>query len=295
MLRESFIQNLHSLAEVKKERIRTLVESAKSDLSLLSNMDAVKAIQPTQSAIGDMFSEEAIMTTDITEAEVADNSQVESLLSTIKQSTGVVKIIITDKSGEILLSTDPSDATNIKKEIRVTDNALIEAVNQQASFGNVFRNDGRYFIAVGSPIGDSGNGLTLCFIILDINPLFTEIKDDLGFGETVEVVLAQKRMDIALVLNPLKFDSTDVSVTIGETRGQAIQQAVEGNEGTGYSIDYRGKETLSHWTTVPELNWRLEAKVDMSEINAEAFAVLIKFAIWGAIIIVLAAMVSLLF
>ncbi len=295
MLRESFIQNLHSLAEVKKERIHTLVESAKSDLSLLTNMDAVRAIQPTQSAIGDMFSEETIMPAEITETEVADNSQAESLLSTIKQSTGVVKIIVTDKSGEILLSSDPSDATNIKKEIKVTDNTLIEAVNQQVSFGNVFRIDDRYFIAVGSPIGDSGNGLTLCFIILDINPLFTEIKDDLGFGETVEVVLAQKRKDIALVLNPLKFDSTDVSVKIGDAKGQAIQQAVEGNEGTGYSIDYRGKETLSHWTTVPELNWGLEAKVDMSEINAEAFAVLIKFAIWGAIILVLAGMVSLLF
>ena len=47
-----------------------------------------------------------------------------------------------------------------------------------------------------------------------------------------------------------------------------MRQAVQGKEGNGLSIDYRGKEVLAVWRFIPELNLGLVAKIDIEETYA---------------------------
>ena len=120
----------------------------------------------------------------------------------------------------------------------------------------------------------------------------------MGLGETVEIIIAQKHENIALFLNPLKFDEAAAlnrAVAMESKQGIAIQQAVAGNEGMGYSVDYRNIETLSIWDFIPEMKWGIEVKVDQKEINQQAFIVVRKFALWGGLILLFAIMVSFLF
>ena len=71
-----------------------------------------------------------------------------------------------------------------------------------------FQTEKDFMISVGSPIGNLNSSNALCFIIYDINPVFDEMLKDMGMGESIEVILAQKRQDIALYLNPIKSNPT---------------------------------------------------------------------------------------
>lgn len=300
MLKETYLQNLSALSEVKKDKIQSLVNTAKTDIDLISNLEVFQSInQKTEDLVIEETDslEESMDLSMLMQDEAADLIEVENALKAIQNSTGAKKIIITDKNGEILLNTNP-EGLNIKQEIKAVDNGFLNQSLEGTAFSHVFKNDESFMISVGSPIGDLNVSNALCFIIIDITPVFDEMLKDMGLGESIEVILAQKRENIAMYLNPTKYNSNaanDKSVSIGADEGTAIQQAVEGNEGMGFSIDDRGIETLSVWTYIPDLNWGLEVKVDQSEINDKAFIVVQKFAIWGGLILLLAIMVSLLF
>ncbi len=304
MLRETYLQNLSSLSEVKRDKIQSLINSATNDISLIANLEVFQSINKQEDEMEmdmmDMESDSAMEIMDLSmimQDETVDLAEVETALNTIKNSTGAQKIIITDGSGNIILNTNPGK-DNIQKEIGAMDDAFTLQSRDGIAFSQVFNKNEKYFISVGSPIGDLGTSNALCFIIVDITPVFDEMLKDMGYGASVETIIAQKRNDIALFLNPTKFNkgaALDKPVNIGSDIGTAIQQAVQGNEGRGYSVDYRSKETVSIWSYIPELSWGLEVKVDQEEIDDKAFIVVQKFAIWGGLILLLAVLISFLF
>ena len=272
-----------------------------NDIALIANLEVFQSINQRNSQSsnsGSDFSDDAIDLSMLIESETVSLENVEIALQTIKNSIGAEKIIITNGEGDIIVNTEQGEAVNVKKEINAMDDSFILKSREGTSFSQVFKSGKNHFIAVGSPIGNFNVSKTLCFVLININPVFDDMLKDLGMGASVEVILAQKREIIALFLNPTKFDpnaALNTDVRIDSRKGIAIQQAVQGNEGMGYSVDYRGKETLSIWSYIPELNWGLEVKVDQAEINQKAFIVIRKFALWGGVILLLAIMVSLLF
>ncbi len=302
-LRETYLQNLQALSEVKKDKIQALISSAKNDIALIANLEVFQSINE-QHEEADMIESDADSTKEVMDLsmiiqdESVDLAEVETALQTIKNSIKAQKIIITDGDGRIILNTDPGEAANIQQEILAMDNSFILQSKDGISFSEVYSKNDHYYLSVGSAIGDLNASNAMCFIIFDINPIFDDMLKDLDMGESVEVILAQQRDDIALFLNPTKFNpnaALDQPVKIGSEVGIAIQEAVQGNEGMGYSVDYRGKESLSSWSFIPELNWGLEVKVDQEEINEKAFVVVRSFAIWGGLILLLAILTSLLF
>ena len=307
MLQEKYLQNLSALADVKKGKIQSFINSAKSEIDLISNLDVFQSINLKEEEVEIVASdstEDGLMVEDVmglnslVEEETVDLAEVENTLKTIKNSINAEKIIITDKNGEIIINTNPGEGSNIKQEIKATENSFILAAQNGNAFSPVFKSEDKFLITIGSPVGNIQESNALCFIILDTKPIYEDLAEDMGLGETVEIIIAKKRENIALFLNPLKFNPTaalDQTITIGSNKGIAIQQAVEGNEGIGYSIDYREKETLSIWGFIPEMNWGIEVKVDQAEINQLAFVVVSKFALWGGLILVFAIMISFLF
>jgi PAS domain S-box-containing protein len=305
MLRETYLQNLNALSDVKKDKIKSLVNGATNDITLIAKLEVFQSInqQEEESDLAaideaDTLSEESMDLSMIMRNETIDLAEVETALQTIKNSTGSKKIIITDVNGDIILSTDPGESTNIRTEVGATDDQFTIESKAGLAFSKVFESEGNFFISVGAPIGDFSTTNALCFIIIDINPVFDEMLKDMGMGETVETIIAQQRDNIALFLNPTKFNKNaalDKPVNIGAEIGIAIQEAVQGNEGMGFSVDYRGKETVSVWSYIPELKWGIEVKVDQQEINEKSFIVIQKFAIWGTVILLLAILASLLF
>jgi len=297
MLKEKYLQNLSALSDVKKGKIQSFINGAQADIDLISSLEVFQSINE-DSGDDSMVEEDSLVEEGGLTIELVDMLGVENTLKTIKRSIGAEKIIITNKQGNIIINTDPGDGTTIKQEIRATDDIFISGAQDGVVFSNVFKSGENYLIAVGASIGDVNTSNALCFIILNINSIYEDLAEDMGLGETVEIIIAQERENIALFLNPVKFDSTaglNRAITMGSKEAIAIQEAVAGNEGIGYSVDYRNIETLSVWSYIPALKWGLEVKVDQKEINDQAFIVVKKFALWGGLILVFSIMISLLF
>ena len=73
-------------------------------------------------------------------------------------------------------------------------------------------------------------------------------------------------------LNPLRHDPTAAlkkSISIGGKLGGPIQEAVQGRNGAGRLIDYRGKKVIAAWRYIPSLDWGMVAKIDTEEAFAD--------------------------
>ena len=48
-----------------------------------------------------------------------------------------------------------------------------------------------------------------------------------------------------------------------------MQEAVQGREGAGQLVDYRGKKVIAAWRYIPSLDWGIVAKIDTQEAFAD--------------------------
>ena len=80
--------------------------------------------------------------------------------------------------------------------------------------------------------------------------------------------MLRKEEDAALFLNPLRHDPDAAlkrKVVFGQNQAIPIQEALKGNIGHGFSVDYRGKKVIAVWRYIPLLDWGMVAKIDVSE------------------------------
>ena len=116
-------------------------------------------------------------------------------------------------------------------------------------------------------------------LVFQLDPSFiNELASNyIGLGESGETVLATLEDDYAVVTVPLRHDSLAAftrKMKIGSEDGLPIQAAVNRNNDSGKSIDYRGNEILSVWRYIPQINWGLVVKIDTEEAYAPAVSFL---------------------
>jgi PAS domain S-box-containing protein len=87
-------------------------------------------------------------------------------------------------------------------------------------------------------------------------------------GQSGETIIARKKKDAILFLNPLRHDAQAAllrEAMIGQSQARPFQEAIEGRSGRGFSIDYRGQKVIAAWCRIPVVNWAMVAKIDVSE------------------------------
>ena len=89
-----------------------------------------------------------------------------------------------------------------------------------------------------------------------------------GLGETGEVAVGRREGKGALFLMPLKYDSDAAlkrQVTFQEGLALPMINAVQGNHGSGISIDYRNKEVVAAWRYIPLAKMGMVVKIDLNQ------------------------------
>ena len=115
---------------------------------------------------------------------------------------------------------------------------------------------------------DGGQLLGLAAFESDMAPIYDLIQDATGLGKSGETLIARKDGDQALFLNPLRHDpgaALNRKVVFGEKKAIPIQEALNGKNGSGLSVDYRGEKVIAAWRYIPELDWGMVAKIDIAE------------------------------
>ncbi|MCK4920840.1 MAG: GAF domain-containing protein, partial [Bacteroidales bacterium] len=139
---------------------------------------------------------------------------------------------------------------------------------------------------VAAPVIINGHVLGILVFQLDHTLINTLATNYIGLGESGEIVIASLEGEYAVVSAPLRHDTLaafKMKIKIGSFEALPIQNAVNGNKGSGISIDYRGKEVLSAWTYIPKINWGLVVKIDTEEAFAPAVRFLTRTLLIGVI------------
>ena len=137
---------------------------------------------------------------------------------------------------------------------------------------DVFRSSrqiGQFSVYITAPVHNfDGKFVGVIVLEVDMASIFQLVQDSTGMGKTGETVIARREGDAALFLNPLRHDpdaALERKVLFGQDPAIPIQEALKGNTGHGFSLDYRGKKVIAVWQHMPLLDWGIVAKIDVAE------------------------------
>jgi signal transduction histidine kinase len=157
----------------------------------------------------------------------------------------------------------------------MTDKRAYEEGKKGVFFTDIFRSmvreKGFEMMAVAPATDLKGNFMGEIIIEIDMEPIYTLIRDTTGLGQTGEELIAKRDGDSVLYLSPVRSDpqaALEKRIPLNAKTGFPAQRAVLGESGSGLAMDYGGIEVLAAWRYIPSLRWGLVAKIT----GAEAFA-----------------------
>src|SRR5579863_343098 len=206
-----------------------------------------------------------------------------SLITTHKETMGFKNILLIDKSGTIIFSTTSKNVVDVNVNQPIYTNSSLSKSYERASmtmtndFSNFNFNDllqeTALFITI--PILKEKKFIGAVTYQIDQEKIYLITNQYIGLEKTGEVVLAKKDGTNVVFLSPTRNDP-DLAFKKSALFVEpplAIQASVLGQEGSGKSVDYRGKSIVGAWQFIPKLDWGIIVKIDLDEILQPTVAV----------------------
>lgn len=290
------MQHLGMLSNQHAQKLSGLLTSSQQSLLQLSK-DANLQLQ-----LDDLLDEEEDESDDMDEifeedfTEVAtDTEAIAEALEAFAATNSFSQAFITDRKGQIIASSN-----NIQTQgnfmLDPDGNTLSESKKAGYTSNLYTRQNGR-FMLMGHPIKALNSDFEgVIFAELPLEVFTTILQDTTELGKTGELLLAQKTGNSVFLLNKSRNkNAMKANFTIGEDLAQPLQASIKGKKGSSIGKDHKGVESLAAWSYISGVNWGLIAQIDAEEIYAEAYDLLHKFLLAGAVILVLALIVSIIF
>src|SRR5205823_5488170 len=108
------------------------------------------------------------------------------------------------------------------------------------------------------------------FVALELSnkQVFRVFHDYSGLGETGESMVALREgQEVVYVIPPRHHKDAAFKrrLLMDDTRGTAMQKAVQGQHGYGRAVDYRGQRVIGVWSYLPSYHWGMVVKQDIDE------------------------------
>lgn len=120
-----------------------------------------------------------------------------------------------------------------------------------------------------APVSNEGNIIGTIISQLSAEDIYETVQNYIGLGITGEIIIASRDGNEAVFITPLRHDPEAAfkrRVVLDSEEALPIQKAVQGEKGSGLSVDYRNKEILAVWRYLPRLRWGMVIKMDTDEV-----------------------------
>ncbi len=204
------------------------------------------------------------------------------VLVAIKEIYSFSEVYLTDKNGAVIVSTD-----TINRKGRILSNldkAFFDRAASSLQFSAVNKSGENYFTFSAAAIGDK-----IIAFRLSLDPIYKKLTE-FSLGSTGETYLGQvdpvsQKM---IIVSPLRNDPGSFLKPFDPNSkvGQEMRRAIEGQNGSNISSDYRGKEALKVFRKIGQAGWGLVVKIDTDEINGQGVE-LAEIYLAGAIVLIL--------
>ncbi|SDJ96624.1 PAS domain S-box-containing protein [Catalinimonas alkaloidigena] len=277
-------RNLEVIADVKAQRLNAMLTGTSSNLEFIQEIPLIQhyfaqALQPADTL------EEALP--DLT-------SKFDSIIRPLRKRYGFDAVYLISPEGHYVYD---SEGTNEQGSAFLDpDGQTLEQASKETYFSNIFQLGDQFCVIVASPLHNTDDetiGIIACRI--DMTPIYTQLQDTLGLGNTGEVMLGKVFQNQIVVQNPLRHDPQAAlrrSFANDAQASSAMQRAMLGEKGSVVEKDYRNRSVLAAWHYLPSTQWGLVVKMDTSEILAPMHGLQMAFLIAVAIAVLMATIVT---
>ena len=203
-------------------------------------------------------------------------SEYRRFLAYFSESGGYDDLLLISPEGNVLFSVekDGDYGKNLNSGI-YKDTQLADVFRSVKARSEVDISDYRHYLPSGhpaafiaAPVLKEGNLIGVVALRVGRDEIDTIVKDYSSLGKTGEIVVGSKDGDKVVFVAPLRYDPDAAfrkKLFIGDKTALSLQNAVNGQEGDGVSVDYRGKEVFAAWRFLPDLRWGVVVKIDTEE------------------------------
>ncbi|MBT3878022.1 MAG: PAS domain S-box protein [Candidatus Scalindua sp.] len=208
-----------------------------------------------------------------------------------KESTRYYDLFLISPEGDVVYTATKGEdfGTNLITGL-YKDSELAQVFKRTKTFLETSISDYKHYapsreraVFVAAPILSEEEFIGVIVLQIDNEDITGIVNDYTGLGTTGETVVATRVVDEAVFTMPTRHDpyaTFRIKIPPGSKKGLPILKAVNGNKGSGLSVDYRGKQVLAVWRYLPRIRWGVVVKQDTSE----AFAPVSKLKRWSVII-----------
>ncbi len=263
------IDNLQAAADSKGKMLTDFIIEKEADVKALALTPIIStALEKYNKA----FFEKG---TDSPEYSALDSEYIE-FFTAYTEAFGYHDLFLINYAGDIVFTVVREDdfGTNLYTG-DYKDTGLARAFIDAIKFDKSNVSDFKFYIPsnepaafIGAPIVKGDKRFGVVVFQLKNKELYSKVQNYIGLGNTGETVIASKEGHEAVFITPLRNDPDAAfkrRVTLGSNEALPIQKAVQGENGSGLSIDYRNKEILAVWKYLPHLRWGMVVKIDTDE------------------------------
>jgi PAS domain S-box-containing protein len=267
-LEASRLSQLGNLVTFKTERIEAYLDGLKADIEIVQNSYTVKKNLPVLTRLANNPVDPEFLTA---------KKMLDDVLRKTPSVLGLSDIMLVNPEGKVVYSSNPEHSP--KDFLNMLPDSQQKAFDEGKNkiyFSDVFLNKAegdKSGLLITAPAFDLNNAfIGVIALEVDTAYIYRLIQDVTGLGDTGETLVGQKIGNQVVFLNPLRHDpeaALKKKINIGEKVGVPIQEAVQGREGAGQLVDYRGKKVIAAWQYIPSLDWGIVAKIDTQEAFAD--------------------------
>jgi len=267
------LNNLNSIATQKQQMVEQLFAQEKSYIQIYGKMpEAINSIETLASGFAQGVGSSTYKNEII---------RITPLLESIMTLRGLHNVYVVSSNGDIVFSNlKNSDLgtnlyngqysqTHLGQLIKKT---FAENSTNATKFAT-YNGDNEIFSAfIATPISQANSIVGALVFQITPNKLNSIAQDYTSLETTGETVLARLNGDKVQFITPLRFNpdaENTINIPLDSISARPIREAVQGVNGQGESVDYRGIPILAAWRYLPQYNIGMVIKIDQQEAFSE--------------------------
>lgn len=288
------LSKLEAIADLKVSKVEEYFSERRGDISTIRKLPVISENLPILSGLISSPQDPAF---------IKATKRLDPFMQEFRSVYAYEDVTLTDINGIIVYC---ANKTHTKRDIGNVlpgpnyEKAFEEGL-KDVYFGNTFRAEtpgAKYELLITAPIRDAENKtIGVVSIEIDMNLVYKFMQDTTGLGATGETLVGKKDNGHVVFLNRLRHDPSSPlkrKVRIGADEAKPIQEATQGRDGYGTSVDYRNKKVIAVWRYIPSMDWGLVAKIDVVEglkLVTTLRLVLISIVVIVSILVIIAAII----
>lgn len=274
VLKEEVTKSLAAVADNKANQIEAfLINQEKNAVTLSYKSEVISAFEKLDSVLRQSQIDSA--------GYKSTEREFKPMLGYYQKLFGYDDIFFVNAEGNLIFSTEGiRDINSLYGLASYTDSGLADVLakakdSQETAVSNLqyYPQAEKAAVFIATPLFEGANFVGSVVVQIGTNGIHEFVKDYTGLGETGETIIVSKIGNQAVFITPVRFDPEAEfkrKIDIGTIEAMDLKKALQGERGSGITVNYRNQEVLSVLRYLPTFQLGMAVTMDTKEVFATA-------------------------